>query len=86
MVSFVIQLVIINHGCTGYKARNRNNTAVAAAVSDWVYTLDTNKQKVVNTNKSTSEIAFVVGFNSLAAFSKAFFQLTHHSPTDFKKL
>lgn len=68
------------------KPRNRNNTAVAAAVSDWVYTLVTHKQKVANTNKSTSEIAFAVGYNSLAAFSKAFFQLTHHRPTDFKKL
>ena len=41
---------------------------------------------LLESNKSTSEIAFAVGYNSLAAFSKAFFQLTHSRPTDFKKL
>ncbi|WP_432710845.1 helix-turn-helix domain-containing protein [Pedobacter sp.] len=41
---------------------------------------------LLETNKSTSEIAFAVGYNSLAAFSKAFFQLTHSRPTAFKNL
>jgi len=34
---------------------------------------------------STSEIAFLTGYNSLAAFSKAFFQLTNIRPSDFGK-
>lgn len=41
---------------------------------------------LLETDQSTSEIAFAIGYNSLSAFSKAFFQLTHSRPTDFKKL
>lgn len=36
-------------------------------------------------DKTTSEIAYLTGYNSLAAFSKAFHQLTNFRPTDFAK-
>jgi len=36
-------------------------------------------------DKTTTEIAYLTGYNSLAAFSKAFFQLTNIRPSDFGK-
>jgi AraC-like DNA-binding protein len=43
-------------------------------------------EMILESNKSTSEIAYATGYNSLAAFSKAFYQLTNRRPTDFRKL
>lgn len=42
-------------------------------------------EMMLQTNKSTSEIAYATGYNSLAAFSKAFYQLTNIRPSDFGK-
>lgn len=42
-------------------------------------------EMILQSDKSTSEIAFATGYNSLAAFSKAFYQLTNRRPTDFRK-
>jgi AraC-like DNA-binding protein len=42
-------------------------------------------EMILQTNKSTSEIAYATGYNSLAAFSKAFYQLTNIRPSDFGK-
>ncbi|WP_288881676.1 AraC family transcriptional regulator [Pedobacter panaciterrae] len=42
-------------------------------------------EMILQTSKSTSEIAYATGYNSLAAFSKAFFQLTNIRPSDFGK-
>jgi transcriptional regulator GlxA family with amidase domain len=43
-------------------------------------------EMMLQTNKSTSEIAYATGYNSLAAFSKAFYQLTNIRPSDFGKV
>jgi len=42
-------------------------------------------EMLLQNDMSTSEIAFLTGYNSLAAFSKAFFQLTNIRPSDFGK-
>ncbi|WP_214226274.1 AraC family transcriptional regulator [Pedobacter sp. B4-66] len=42
-------------------------------------------EMILQTSKSTSEIAYATGYNSLAAFSKAFYQLTNIRPSDFGK-
>eukprot|EP01133_Synstelium_polycarpum_P014668 gene14668-17345_t len=42
-------------------------------------------EMMLQTQKSTSEIAYATGYNSLAAFSKAFYQLTNIRPSDFGK-
>ncbi|WP_432714433.1 helix-turn-helix domain-containing protein [Pedobacter sp.] len=42
-------------------------------------------EMILETEKSTSEIAFATGYNSLAAFSKAFYQQTGSRPSDFRK-
>ncbi|KIO74724.1 AraC family transcriptional regulator [Pedobacter lusitanus] len=40
---------------------------------------------IMFSDKTTTEIAYLTGYNSLAAFSKAFFQLTNIRPSDFGK-
>lgn len=40
---------------------------------------------MLQTNWSISEIAFFVGYGSLAAFSTTFYQLTNYRPSDFRK-
>jgi len=40
---------------------------------------------IMYSDKTTTEIAYLTGYNSLAAFSKAFFQLTNIRPSDFGK-
>lgn len=42
-------------------------------------------EMILQNDKSTSEIAYLSGYNSLAAFSKAFYQLTNIRPSDFGK-
>lgn len=42
-------------------------------------------EMILQNDKSTSEIAYLTGYNSLAAFSKAFHQLTNFRPSDFGK-
>ena len=42
-------------------------------------------EMILQDDKSTSEIAYLTGYNSLAAFSKAFHQLTNIRPSDFGK-
>lgn len=42
-------------------------------------------EMIMQGDKSTSEIAYLTGYNSLAAFSKAFYQLTNIRPSDFGK-
>ncbi|MEX0720576.1 MAG: AraC family transcriptional regulator [Balneolaceae bacterium] len=38
-----------------------------------------------NTDYTVSEIAYKLGYNDTAAFSKAFKGATHHNPTDYRK-
>ncbi|WP_442591571.1 AraC family transcriptional regulator [Pedobacter sp. AW31-3R] len=42
-------------------------------------------EMILQNDKSTSEIAYLSGYNSLASFSKAFYQLTNFRPSDFGK-
>ena len=42
-------------------------------------------EMILQSDRSTSEIAYLTGYNSLAAFSKAFYQLTNIRPSDFGK-
>lgn len=42
-------------------------------------------EMIMQDDKSTSEIAYLTGYNSLAAFSKAFYQMTNIRPSDFGK-
>lgn len=42
-------------------------------------------EMIIQNDKSTSEIAYLTGYNSLASFSKAFHQLTNFRPSDFGK-
>jgi len=42
-------------------------------------------EMLLQNDLSTSEIAYHTGYNSLAAFSKAFYQLTNIRPSDFGK-
>lgn len=43
-------------------------------------------ENLLQTNKSISEIAYEVGYNSISAFSNTFYQLIHVRPTEFQKL
>lgn len=40
---------------------------------------------ILKTNKSISEIAFEVGYDTLGAFSNTFYDFTHFRPTDLRK-
>jgi len=42
-------------------------------------------EMILQDDLSTTEIAYLTGYNSLAAFSKAFFQLTNIRPSDFAR-
>lgn len=42
-------------------------------------------EMILQNEHTTSEIAYLTGYNSLAAFSKAFYQLTNIRPSDFGK-
>jgi AraC-like DNA-binding protein len=42
-------------------------------------------EMIMQGNNSTTEIAYLTGYNSVAAFSKAFHQLTNIRPSDFGK-
>jgi AraC-like DNA-binding protein len=42
-------------------------------------------EMILQDNLSTTEIAYQTGYNSLAAFSKAFFQVTNIRPSDFNR-
>lgn len=42
-------------------------------------------EMIMQGDKTTTEIAYLTGYNSLAAFSKAFYQLTNIRPSDFGK-
>lgn len=42
-------------------------------------------EMIMQGDRSTSEIAYLTGYNSLAAFSKAFYKLTNIRPSDFGK-
>lgn len=42
-------------------------------------------EMIMQGDSSTTEIAYLTGYNSLAAFSKAFYQLTNIRPSDFNK-
>jgi len=42
-------------------------------------------EMIVKTNKSISEIAFSVGYETLGAFSNTFFSITQSRPTDIRK-
>jgi AraC-like DNA-binding protein len=41
-------------------------------------------EMMIQTNKSISEIAYATGYNSIAAFSKAFYQLTNRRPKNIR--
>lgn len=40
---------------------------------------------MLQTDKSLSEIAYSVGYQSISSFSSTFYKLTNHRPSDFKK-
>lgn len=42
-------------------------------------------EMMLQTNKSISEIAYTIGYNSVSAFSNIFFQLTNVRPSEFVK-
>ncbi|CAM4077188.1 transcriptional regulator, AraC family [Pedobacter westerhofensis] len=42
-------------------------------------------EMILQDDYTTTEIAYLTGYNSLAAFSKAFFQVTNIRPSDFNK-
>jgi AraC-like DNA-binding protein len=42
-------------------------------------------EMILQDDHSTTEIAYLTGYNSLAAFSKAFYQVTNIRPSDFNK-
>lgn len=42
-------------------------------------------EMILQGDHTTTEIAYLTGYNSLAAFSKAFYQLTNIRPSDFSK-
>jgi len=42
-------------------------------------------EMMLQTNKSMSEIAYILGYNNLSAFSNIFYKLTHTRPSEFVK-
>ncbi|MBL7713767.1 MAG: AraC family transcriptional regulator, partial [Chitinophagaceae bacterium] len=42
-------------------------------------------EMILKTRKPISDIAFLVGYDSIGSFSNAFYLFTHSRPSDFRK-